>query len=99
MAKNSFDELVINMPQAERIELYNRLIASLNASEQTLVENTVPEEYDNTGDIEKKLKTESRFFKFLLYIRSLFSGTAANRSTSIRCPHGKVRRKKISYNS
>ena len=75
MAKNSFDELVINMPQAERIELYNRLIASLNASEQTLVENTVPEEYDNTGDIEKKLKTESRFFKFLLYIRSLFSGT------------------------
>ena len=74
MGKNSFDELVINMPQAERIELYNRLIASLNSSQQTLTDNPVPAEYDNTTDVEEKLKTESRFFKFILFLRSLFSG-------------------------
>ncbi len=74
MAKNSFDELVIKMPQSERIELYNKLIASLNSSQQTLTDSPVPAEYDNTLDIKEKLKTESRFFKFLLYIRSLFSG-------------------------
>ena len=74
MAKNSFDELVIKMPQSERIELYNKLIASLNSSQQTLTDSPVPAEYDNNLDIKEKLKTESRFFKFILYIRSLFSG-------------------------
>lgn len=71
---SSFDRLVIGMSQAERMEMYNKLSASFRPEDQIVAETAFSKDFDTEIDVQEKLKNESIFVRFFLYLRSLFSG-------------------------
>lgn len=71
---SSFDRLVIGMTQAERMELYEKLTAAVNPEEQTVEEAPLPKEFLNETDVKTQIKGEPPLFRFMLFVRSIFSG-------------------------
>lgn len=71
---SSFDRMVINMSHAERMCLYDKLSASISSEEQSIAPPSESKEDYVNQDLQTKLKSESSFFRFILFFRSLFSG-------------------------
>lgn len=74
---NSFDRLIIGMPHSERMALYDKLSASISIEDQ-IVEDVVASKdlgVDSLeSDLKEKLKNESPFLKFYLFLKALFAG-------------------------
>ena len=71
---NTFDRMVMGMSHAERMCLYDKLCASISSEEQTIAPPDDAQDISSGQDIQARLKTETSLFRFLLFLRSIFSG-------------------------
>ena len=71
---NTFDRMVMGMSHAERMCLYDKLCASISSEEQTIAPPEDVQDISAGQDIQTRLKSETALFRFLLFLRSIFSG-------------------------
>ncbi len=71
---NTFDRMVMGMSHAERMCLYDKLCASISSEEQTIAPPEDVQDISSGQDIQTRLKSETALFRFLLFLRSIFSG-------------------------